>query len=442
MKYAAQESAFPTKGVVAAGPAAWPLNRERSHVSDIFVARQPIFDAKQRMVAYELLYRGSAEAETSEGVSDPGRSSSIIVDAVLGIGLETMTGGQTAFINFSERMLLDGVAEVLDPEAVVLEILEDTRPSKAVVGICQDLVDSGFRIALDDFSFEPEYEPMLELAEIVKIDVKSTAGRIDELLQQLSRFDVRLLAEKVENEEVHAACVERGFGLFQGFHYFKPETISKTDMPSASLAIIRLLNTLKDVNATERAIAGAFESDPSLTYRLLRIANSAGLGGRGIVSIPHALQLIGRDPLHRWMCLLLMNLGLSKGDMSVEMIKDAILRGRMCELAGDLARNTTRRDIPSGGSLFLVGLFSHIDQLMGLPMETVIAEVDLTPEVRAALLERKGKAGAILTGVEAYTNADWNGAQEDLAELGVPPESLADLYIDALTWAASRMPVN
>ncbi len=411
-------------------------------LSDIFVARQPIFDAKRRMMAYELLYRGSADADTADGVAAPGRSSSIIVDAVLGIGLDTMTGGRTAFINFSERMLLDGLAEVLNPETVVLEILEDTRPTKAVVGICRDLVEKGFRIALDDFTFDTEYAPMLELAEIVKIDVKDTAGRIDELLQSLRPFDVRLLAEKVETEDVHAACVDRGFDLFQGFHYFKPETISKTNMSSASVAIIRLLNVLKDVNATDRTVEEAFKSDPSLTYRLLRIANSAGLGGRGIVSITHALQLIGRDPLHRWMCLLLMNLGLSKGDMSLEMIKDAILRGRMCELAGDLARNTTRRDIPSGGSLFLVGLFSHIDQLMGLPMETVIAEVDLTPEVRTALLERKGKAGAILTGVEAYTNADWNGAQKDLADLGVPPEALADLYIDALTWAASRMPVN
>lgn len=124
------------------------------------------------------------------------------------------------------------------------------------------------------------------------------------------------------------------------------------------------------------------------------------------------------------------------------MIKDAILRGRMCELAGDLARSAMGRDIPPGGSLFLVGLFSHIDQLMGVPMETIISEVDLMPEVQAALLEREGKAGAILAGIEAYTNADWNTAQEDLAEVGVPPHALADLYLDSLTWAASRMPVH
>ncbi len=150
-------------------------------MSDIFVARQPIFDARQRMVGYELLYRGSAEAEDSAGVEEPGRSSSLIVDAVLGIGLGTMTEGQTAYINFSERMLLDGMADVLDPNAVVLELLEDTRPTDAVVGICRDLVDKGFELALDDFTFDPDYAPLLELAGIVKVDVKSTADQLGEL---------------------------------------------------------------------------------------------------------------------------------------------------------------------------------------------------------------------------------------------------------------------
>ena len=263
-------------------------------MSDIFVARQPIFDAKQKMVAYELLYRGSADAQTSEGVSDPRKSSSVIVDAVLGIGLGTMTEGQTAFINFSERMLIDGVAEVLDPKAVVLEILEEARPTKTVVAICRDLVDKGFRIALDDFVFHPRHAPLLELAEIVKIDVKDSADHLDQLIEDVRPFDVRLLAEKVETAAIHTDCVDRGFELFQGFHYFKPETITKKDMPAGSLAIIRLLNVVRDVNATERTIVEAFKSDPSLTYRLLRIANSAGLGGRGIISISHALQLIGR----------------------------------------------------------------------------------------------------------------------------------------------------
>ena len=411
-------------------------------MSDIFVARQPIFDGRQRRVAYELLYRGSADAHTAQGVADPGRSASIIVDAVLGIGLETMTEGRPAFINFSERMLIEGVADVLDPTLVVLEILEDTRPTESVVRTCRDLVDRGFRFALDDFTFDGSYAPLLELAEIVKVDVKATNatnGRLDGLLHDLRPFNVRLLAEKVETAEVHSTCVDRGFELFQGFHYFGPETITRKDMPTDSIAIIRLLNVVGDINATERTLEEAFRSDPALTYRLLRIANSAGLGGRGIVSISHAQKLIGRDRLYRWMCLLLVNMGRRKGDMRIEMIKEAILRGRMCELAGDLARRSTPRDIPSGGSLFLVGLFSLLDRLMGVPLETVLADVDVTPEVRAAVLKREGRGGTILRGIEAYISGDWKDAQEELEGVGVPPASLADLYLDSLTWAASRL---
>jgi len=142
------------------------------------------------------------------------------------------------------------------------------------------------------------------------------------------------------------------------------------------------------------------------------------------------------------MCLLLMKMSRSRGDVSTELIKDAIVRGRMCELVGDVARTATRRDIPSGGSLFLIGLFSHIDLLMGVPLETVIADIDVAPEVRAALLGREGKAGTILSGIEAYTQADWIQAKEGLAEVGVPPNVLADLYLDSLTWATSLVTLN
>lgn len=410
---------------------------------DVFVARQPIFDAKHRIRAYELLYRSGADAQAARtetsNLSTYTMSSSVIVDSLLGMGLGRLTEGQTAFINIPERLLLEGVYEVLDPTQVVVELLETVTPSPEVIRATKRLKELGFRVALDDFCFSPEYSPLLELADIVKVDLIESGSNLEELVASLRPFDVQLLAEKVENAEEHDRCMALGFSLFQGFHYFRPETLTQKDLSAASASIIRLLAMLNDLNVTDRAVEEAFRSDPSLSYKLLRMVNSASIGGRGVDSIGHAMRLVGRDPLHRWLSLLLLTVGGGGGEMRVEMIKSALLRGRMCELLGDQSRNALNRDMPSGGMLFLVGLFSHLDALMGVEMSRILDDIDVAREVRDALLSYEGKAGSLLKGVTAYTEGDWDEVDADLRAAGVDPDQLGNVYLDAVTWASAHM---
>jgi c-di-GMP phosphodiesterase len=408
-------------------------------VKDIFVARQPIFDAKRNVVAYELLYRSDGVTSSAQGDNPQAMSSSVLVDGVIGLGLEALTDGHLAYINLSEEMLLTGAAELLDPSSVVIEILESVPPTPEIIEACQRLVEKGYRLALDDFVFGEEYIPLLELAGVVKVDVLESADALDDLVERLRPYDVELLAEKVEKHEVHQRCVELGFAYFQGFHYFRPETITKKDFSAQAVSVVRLMNMLQDVNSTDRTIEEAFRSDPSLTYKLMRIVNSASVGGRGVKSIAHALRLLGRESLYRWMCLLMMTLSSDGGEMRVEMIKSALLRAKMSETLGERARSAHNRDIPDGGALFLIGLFSQIDQILGAPVDDILKEIDVSPEVRDALTWRQGKAGLILNAVEAYEEADWTSAQREVTNVGGDPEVLPDLYLDALAWAGDRM---
>lgn len=412
-------------------------------MQDVFVARQPIFDAKHRIKAYELLYRNGAAATTAGGeLSETTMSSTVIVGGVLSLGLGRLTDGQQAFINVPESLLLDGVQDFLDPTKVVIELLESVRPTPEVVEATRRLKAQGFKIALDDFAFDPGFEALLELADIVKVDLLASSEGLDELVASLRPFNVQLLAEKVENAEVHDRCVALGFELFQGFHYFRPETLSRKDMATGQASIIRLLSLLNDNSVTDRAVEEAFRSDPSLSYKLLRIVNSAALGGRGVDSIGHAMRLVGRDPLHRWLSLLLLSIGSGGGEMRVEMIKSALQRGRMCELLGDGARSAMNRDIPSGGLLFLVGLFSHLDALLGVEMSQILDEIDVGNDVRDALLGYRGKAGTLLKGVVAYAEGEWTEAEGTLGEVGIDPNDLGNVYLDAVTWAGAHMSMH
>ncbi len=166
-------------------------------MNDIFVARQPIFDVRQNVVGYELLYRADGSSDAASGASTRKMSASVIVDGVLGVGLDLLTEGQTAFINLSEQMIMEGAAELLDPQQVVIELLETVQPTGPVIAACRGLRERGYRLALDDFVYDEAYEPLLKLVDIVKVDVIERSGDMAHTLERLRPFDVKLLAEKV-----------------------------------------------------------------------------------------------------------------------------------------------------------------------------------------------------------------------------------------------------
>ncbi len=407
---------------------------------DVFVARQPIFWADHRVMGYELLYRGTAQAEEAGENPLSTMSSSVLVNALLAIGLQDITGGTAAFINFTRELMLDDMAQLLDPSEVVIELHESIRADDEIVTACRALTDKGFVLALDDFEFSPEFHPLLELAQIVKVDVLDRSPEeLKELLAKLAPYKVQLLAEKVETEEMHQLCVELGFCLFQGFHYLRPETLSRRDLSTESVAVVHLMNLLGDMNVTDREVESAFRSDPGLSYKLLRMVNSASLGGRGVTSIEHALRLLGREPLYRWISMLLVAESRDGSGVRNELIKSSLFRGKMCELIGDQLRGPGVRGLPMAGTLFLMGLFSRIDILLKIPMEELFGKVDLSETVKEALLWRTGAGGQILQAVEAYEEAMWEVSEKVLGEMDFDPSDLPNLYLEALAWAGDRM---
>jgi EAL and modified HD-GYP domain-containing signal transduction protein len=406
---------------------------------DVNVARQPIYNAHRRVLGYELLYRSDAAAETAASPSEASRSGRVIVDAVLGVGLESLAGDKLVFINVDETILRHGLADVLDPDRVVLELLETVPTTPELVKALRELGKRGFGIALDDFEWRDGVEPLLELARYAKVDVRMHGeSELARLLERLAPYDLKLVAEKVESAGEYARCRELGFELFQGYHHFRPETVSRRDLGGESLAVIRLMNVIRDLNASDRHIEEAFRSDPGLSYRLLRMVNSAALGGRGVDSIAHALRLMGREPLYRWLTLLLLA-SERHSELHLELVKSALFRARFMELVGDLARSPLNRSVPAPGSLFLAGLFSRMDQVLEVPMAAVLERVDLLPVVEEALLHRSGPAGELLAAVTAYESGRWDEAEAALEALGVEVGALADSYLEALAWSASRM---
>lgn len=407
----------------------------------IFLARQPIFDFKQNIVGYELFYRGrgeggSAAAEEAEAAAREAdeMATHVIVDAFLGIGLDRVSEGHPAFVKASPEMLLNGSIELLDRERLVL-LVEGASPEVEVVEACEALAQAGFRFAVELPPEGEAAERLLRLARIAKLNVRGQpADVLGERVRRLRAFKLQLLADGVESAALRDSCVQLGFTLFQGYRFTRSEVLSQRDLGVDTLRTFQLMKEIRDPNTADARIEEGFRSDVSLTYKLLRIVNSASLGGRNIQSIGHAIRLLGRNALNRWLALLLVSSGAERG-VKAEQAYTALLRGRMCELLGEATGQKA-----ASGPLFLLGLFSLLDLLLGLPMEEIVAQMDFAPEVGAALLRREGRYGAILSLVEAYENAEWDRVSEGCRALGVGEYDLSHLYFDAIPWARERTP--
>lgn len=401
---------------------------------DLFVARQPIFDARRELAGYELLYRHSAEAGGAQP-GDPNRmSSDVIVHNFLEAGLERLTGGLRGFVNFTREMLISRTYELFDPDAVVIELVEDIVADDEVVAACRKLTGSGYTLALDDFVIGGVQEPLLEDANIVKVDLLGRSSvDIKRIAAHLRPFFVTMLAERVETAEIAWAAEKEGFSLFQGYYFSRPETIAHKSTAIEALSILPLLNMVQAEDTSLRAIERVFRGDPSLSYKLLQIAQSATNGVHGVQSIRHAIQLVGNDVLYRWLSLLLASSLASSGVHSPELLKATLLRAHFLESIGGKGR-------ADGGSLFLIGLFSNMDVLLQLPLSELLTRVKFSDDVQDALLRQPDSLYLPwLQLAEAYEEGRWDEVAELAHRIGVTFSKIPDQYVRAVAWASDTL---
>jgi len=395
----------------------------------ILVARQPIFDRHERLYGYDLMLRGTG-ADSSADDSPPEQ---LVADTFLGIGIEQVAAGRRAFVTVGRDMLISGAVRLLPVDRVVLQLNGNIPQDAELVAACQQLGFEGYSFAVGGPSPDVFDHDLLRIADIVKIDVSTIAVELlPELSTWLQTFHVRLLALNARNRVERDNCTKLGFELFEGYASAAPETLSRIDLPIEHIATFRLLKMMRDPKANDVEIEDVLKADVALSYKLLRMVNSAAIGGRNIWSIGHALRLLGRDYVVRWLSLLLVT-NSSKAGVRSELIHLALFRARMCELLADAANVPRAR-----GPLFLVGMFSVLDQLLETPMETIADSMELAADIRMALLERKDFYGATLSLVEAYERGAWETVDSLAASLGVDTAAMPPMYLTALGWATEQ----
>ncbi|MDO6562465.1 HDOD domain-containing protein [Amphritea sp. 1_MG-2023] len=399
---------------------------DTSSGAQILMSRQPIFDRSQRVVAYELLYRDGQDADSSL-FSQSSATSELLLNSYTSISDQGELKRVPAFINLSRELLLSNDFPALPRKNIVLEINTNINVERDIIVAIYRLVKAGYRIALDNFIYKPEHEPLFKMAQIIKLNVKNMS--FDDIAKQvslLSPFKVTLLAEKIQTVEMLEECNKLGFKLFQGHFLSKPKLIKGKKVDPNQAALFELVQELQNPNTTPERLESLIIRDPVLTYKLLRIINSAAYSlVRKVESLTEAIVMLGMAQIRKWATLIALN---NQSGKPEEICRGLLVRGRMCE---EIALASKR---PNPGSYFMTGMMSNLHLLLDIDRESMLKEVPLSDEIKNAILLNEGEMGETLMHVGNYETGDW-----DLLPTNFDATLYESCYRKSLEWSKEAM---
>ena len=389
-----------------------------------FVARQPILDRSQNVFGYELLFRNGVEDYFN---ADPELAARSTLDSSLLYGINMLCDKRRAFVNCTCEVLFKDLITLLPPHQTVAEILETVEPEDRVIAACKRLKAAGYLIALDDFAPNDPRLPLVEFADIIKVDIRAT--RPEERAGMMRRFGspaCKMLAEKLETPHEYRQARDMGFVYFQGYFFCRPEIVIGREVPASRLHYIRLLEMVSRREMDMRELEKMLKQEASICYRLLRYLNSPLFGfPLEIKSIRHAIAVLGEREMRRWIRLVV-TVGAAEQRCS-ELVLMGLARARFCELLSNRLQSNT--------DLFLMGLLSIMDAVLEVSMEVLLEQLPVERETKTALLGRNSSLRPLYQLMLAQESGEWSQSSALAKQLKLLDEEVASTWWQALRWA-------
>ncbi|GAB6069275.1 HDOD domain-containing protein [Thiomicrorhabdus hydrogeniphila] len=394
-----------------------------THFVDIYVGRQPIFNRDLEVIAYELLFRTGSQNNHAVILGGDAASAQVMMNVFGEMGLDEVLGSHKGFINFTEGLLLREYHPFFPKRKIVIEVLEDIKVTPELMDSLGKLKDMGFTIALDDYIFNPELEPLEVFADIIKVEITQVGPKkLAEHAARLKAQGILLLAEKVETREQFEFCSKLGFDYFQGYFFARPKIIEGKRLANNKLTILELLSNVYNPDVDMHSLTDIIKQDVSLSQKLLKFVAETNHTGVQIASIHDAVLRFGLNRLKSWASMLVLS---GVDDKPFELFTTALTRAKFCEFVGAKIGSS------SIDSYFTVGLFSCLDAVMDTDLAVLIKKLGLETRIEAALLQEQGDLGQVLTMVKGLER----GRTDFLVPKGLTPTEASKMYLQAMKFA-------
>jgi EAL and modified HD-GYP domain-containing signal transduction protein len=398
---------------------------------EVYLGRQPILDRGRNVIGYELFHR-SSEANFCDAADGVEATSGVIVNAVLGVGLDRLLGGKPAFINFDRTLLLGDWTTLLPPEKAIIEILETVPADNEVLSACHRLRQQGYALALDDCLDDARTDDFAPFVDILKVDFRQTSHAAQEkIVSRYRKFKMRTVAEKVETEEEFQRALRLGFDYFQGFFFARPTVLQAARIPASQMSGLRLVKQIQRKELDFRAIEELIRHDVCFSHSLLTYLNSAAFHwAERVKSVRHGLLLLGTDEIRKWVWMAsLSSLGQRRPPV---LMAQVLMRGRFCEAIAHAARLSIGESDP-----FLLGMFSLLDAILKRPLRGILNDLNISDNIRNALLGTAGEAdilSLVLRIVKSWEVGEWQAVEAVAQTIGLSPDALRRCYLESLSW--------
>jgi EAL and modified HD-GYP domain-containing signal transduction protein len=404
---------------------------------EVYLARQPILDRACNVAGYELLFR-SSRVNLCDCIDGVAATSQVIVNAVLGVGLDRLLGNKPAFINFDRTLLLGDWTTLLGPDRAVIEILETVSPGPEVLSVCNQLKQQGYTLALDDCLDDERTAAFAPFVDILKVDFQQTPPAEQErMVRRYHKLNLKVVAEKVETETEFRRALQFGYDYYQGYFFARPTVLQGSRIPASQINSLRLMKLLQREEMDFQAVETLIRHDVAFSYSLLTYLNSAVFHWAArIESVRQGLLLLGSTRVRQWAWMASLTT-IGPGTPRV-LVGQVLMRGRFCELIANSAQLSF-----GGADPFLVGMFSLLDALLRRPLRGILDDLNISTEIRDVLLGNAGEDDALrltLEIVKAYETGEWSKIGLAAAKLHVSTEVLSTLYLESLTWVESVHP--
>jgi len=405
---------------------------------EVFVARQPVFNIEEEIVGYELFYRKDL-TNVFPFIDGDRATAEVIINSFLNIGLERLTEGKKFSIHFTENLLDQKLPTYFNPDELVVKISQDVEFSSKLIAICQELKEQGYSVILGDHVIiqeHPDLDKLLPYITMIKVDFRQEYSHQHERIEATAaKYNIKLIAEKIETEEAFIKAKERGYIYFQGYFLSKPIIISNYEIPACFSSHYQTIQnmTLEELKVDE--LAELIEKDLSFSIKLLRLINTSSVtSNQKICSIRAAITLLGVDQVKNWVHVL----STREQDEELTLLSDrcmqlTLTRAKLCEAIA----HQIGMEFPAG--YYMAGLISTMKEVVGISMEEILEDLPLKDDIYDALMGKENIYKLVLDLVEAVEQAKWKEINHICKRLNITERDLFRIYAESLNWTSEMI---